>query len=163
MRAMSQEWQPHLPDWATTAAAWAASIIAAGGAKPAFDWWRERGQDRQSEKKAEIDAATELRKELHESVRELRADLDKRDNELDIVRREMYELLGKIAALASENHALRAEGHRLRNWLTGFYLDLQLRWKRAGLPASEFPALPEWVKASPDGPTASFRGESDEP
>lgn len=155
--AMSQEWYPPPPDWLGTAVAWAASVIAAGGAKPAFDWWRQRGQDRQAAKKEELDAAAELREELRKTVREMRADLEKRDDEVEAVRRELYEMLAKIAALTSENHIIRADGHRLRNWITVFYGDLQRRWAAAGLPMTEFPGLPQWVKNSPDGPTASFR------
>lgn len=156
MATMTQEWQqPHLPDWAATGVAWLATVIAAGGAKPAFDWWRDRGKEQRTAKKDELDTATALRKELHESVRELRADLDKRDNELDAVRRELYELLAKIASLTAENHDLRAADHRLRAWLAGFYATLQMRWKQAGLPMEQFPDVPGWVNQSPDGPTAS--------
>lgn len=154
---MSAEWQPHPPEWLLQAGAWIASLVAAGSAKPAWDWWRERGKEKREDRRVEMDTAAALRKELHESVRELRADLDKRDNELDTVRRELYELLAKLAEITAENHALRAADHRLRAWLAGFYGTLQMKWKQAGLPMDEFPRLPEWIHESPDGPTASFR------
>lgn len=152
---MSAEWQP--PDWLATAAAWAASLIAAGGAKPAFDWWQGRGKEQREAKREEIDAATELREEMRRELRTMRADLGARDGEIEAVKREMFELLAKIASLTAENHDLRAEGHRLRNWITAFYATIQMKWRMAGLPADEMPALPDWVTKSPDGPTASFR------
>lgn len=160
---MSQEWW-NPPDWLAPGAAWVASLVAAGGAKPLFDWWQGRGKEQRevkqaalAEKKLENDAATELREELRKTVREMRADLTRAEGETDAVRREMYELLSKVAALTAENHAIRADGHQLRNWITVFYGDLQRRWHRAGLPMEEFPTLPSWIKDSPDGPTASFR------
>lgn len=158
MATMSQDWQhPQLPDWAATAAAWVASLVAAGGAKPAFDWYRDRGRDAREAKREEINAATELREELRRTVREMDAKIDKRDTELDVLRREFYELLAKLAALTAENHALRAHDHKFRGWLAGFYGLLQMKWKEAGLPMDQFPPLPEWVMHSPEGPTASSR------
>lgn len=150
---MTADWQT--PDWLVQGAAWAASLVAAGGAKPALDWWRDRGRDRHEEKKLEVDTAAALRRELHDSVRELRADLDRRDAEIGTVRREVYELMAKLAEVTAENHQMRADRHRLLNWATSFYLDLQMRWLRAGLPAADFPILPHWIQDKSDGPTAS--------
>ena len=155
MATMSQEWPSQIPDWAGPAAAWVASVIAAGGAKPAFDWWRDRTKDQREKKAEEIDAATELREELRKDRRDMRIELTKRDQEIDAVRREMLEFMKQLAEVKVENYELRATIHQLRGWLTGFYGTLQLKWKTAGLPMSEFPALPSWVHKSPDGPTAS--------
>lgn len=150
---MAFDW--NAPEWVTTTVAWAASLVAAGGAKPAFDWWRGRHQDRRDERKLEIDTATALRNELRAEVTSLRADLDKRDREIDVIRREVYELLARIATLTAENHDLRAERHRTKSWIAGFYATLQMRWKMAGLPLEDFPSIPDWLTRSPDGPTAS--------
>lgn len=157
----SPEWQPtQLPEWLGPAAAWLASVVAAGGAKPVWDWWQGRGREQREAKKLEIDAATELREELRQTVREMRTDLAERDGKIDAVQREMFELLGKVASLTAENQILRASDHRLRAWLAGFYATLQMRWRQAGLPPEDFPPIPEWVNQSPDGPTASFREPS---
>ena len=152
---MSMEWDP--PSWLATAAAWAASLVAAGGAKPAFDWWTSRGKEQREAHRAEIDAATELREEMRRELRTMRADIGERDEKIEAVQREMFELLAKIGALTAENQILRAQDHRLRSWLAGFYATIQMKWKLAGLPSDEIPQIPSWVHESPDGPTASFR------
>lgn len=160
---MSQEW-PNLPDWTGPAAAWLASVIAAGGAKPAFDWWQGRSRERREAekelreaKREEVDAATELREEMRRELRSMRADLTERDDKIEAVQREMFELLAKVGALTAENQILRAQDHRLRSWVAGFYATIQMKWKLAGLPMDEVPTIPDWVHQSPDGPTASFR------
>lgn len=155
---MSADWTP--PDWIGQAVAWAASLVAAGGAKPAWDWWSQRGKELREAKREEIDAATELREELRKTVREMRADLAERDARIEAVQREMFELLAKVGALTAENQVLRAEDHRLRSWVAGFYATIQLKWKLAGLPMDDCPSIPSWVHRSPEGPTASFRDEA---
>lgn len=157
MRAeMNQEWW-NPPDWLATAAAWAASLVAAGGAKPAFDWWTSRGKEQREAKQIEVDAATELREEMRRELRTMRADLRERDDKVEAVQREMLELLAKLGSLTAENQILRAQDHRLRSWVAGFYAQIQMKWKLAGLPMDEMPTIPSWVHESPDGPTASFR------
>lgn len=152
---LSLEWQP--PDWLAQAAAWAGSLVVAGGAKPAFDWWQGRGKERREARKEELDAATELREEMRAELRTMRSEIKERDDRLDTLQREIYELLAKIASLTAENQIIRAHNHRLLGELAGFYAVLQMKWKLAGLPMADIPKIPDWVHESPDGPTASFR------
>jgi predicted nuclease with TOPRIM domain len=136
-----------IPSWATQVV----TLVGAGGGSVVAVKLIEKFFSRDDREAAD---RVSVSSELRQDVRDLKADLERVEERLEVARQRENTLFAQCAELRAENRALRGRYHELRGVLQLMASTNELYHRQLGLPEHDLPRLPGWVYQPVDGPTA---------